>query len=143
MNESLLTGRSVLVIEDEMLVQMLTEAMLEDLGCENVTIAGSVEQALSLIDEQGFDAATLDLNLNGRESFPVADALAAHGVPFCFATGYGGRMLKDGYRDLPVLTKPFRTGDLIAILVRLLPSPSIGPARSGGERRPSEALQDR
>ena len=30
-------------------------------------------QALTKIDEQEFDAATLDLNLNGEGSYPVAE----------------------------------------------------------------------
>jgi hypothetical protein len=34
------------------------------------------------------DLAILDVNLNGKKSFSVADALVAKGVPFVFSTGY-------------------------------------------------------
>ena len=58
---------TVLVVEDEALIGMWLEQMLMDLGCASVTIAGTVSQALELIDSEKFDAATLDLNLNGLE----------------------------------------------------------------------------
>jgi CheY-like chemotaxis protein len=73
----LLSGRRVLVVEDEMMVLMIIEDMLAELGCESVTAAGTVDQALALIDAQAFDAAMLDMNLNGNQSRAVADALAA------------------------------------------------------------------
>ena len=73
-----------------------------------MTAAATVDQALALIDAQVFDAAMLDMNLNGNKSHAVADALAARGVPFVFSTGYSGQDMRDGYRDRPVLKKPFR-----------------------------------
>ena len=88
--DKLLSGRRVLVVEDEMMVLMIIEDMLADLGCESVTAAATVDQALALIDAQVFDAAMLDMNLNGNKSHAVADALAARGVPFVFSTGYSG-----------------------------------------------------
>jgi len=60
------------------------------------------------------------MNLGGDKSFPVADALAARGVPFIFSTGYTGRDMREGYRDRPVLKKPFRSEDLTGVLSRLL-----------------------
>jgi CheY-like chemotaxis protein len=119
MNE-LLSGRRVLVVEDEMMILMIIEDMLADLGCESVTTAATVDQALPLIEAQVFDAAMLDMNLNGDTSHSVADALAARGVPFAFSTGYSGRAMWDGYRDRPVLKKPFRYEELVEILTRLL-----------------------
>ena len=56
-----------------MMVLMLIEDMLADLGCESVTVAATVDQALALIDAQVFDAAMLDMNLNGNKSLDVAD----------------------------------------------------------------------
>ena len=118
--DSLLSGRQVLVVEDEMLVRMSIEDMLADLGCESVTAAATVDQALALIDKQTFDAAMLDMNLNGNKSHVVADALAARRVPFIFSTGYSGQDMREGYRDRPVLNKPFRNEQLAEILTRLL-----------------------
>lgn len=120
MVDKLLSGRRVLVVEDEMMVLMMIEDMLADLGCESVTAAATVDQALALIEAQAFDAAMLDMNLDGIKSHSVADALAARGVPFIFSTGYSGRDMMDGYRDRPVLRKPFQYDELVRILTHLL-----------------------
>ncbi len=64
--------------------------------------------ALAIIAGGGVDAAILDVNLaGGEQSWPIADALAAAGVPFILATGGSGDMVADAYRDRPVLAKPF------------------------------------
>jgi CheY-like chemotaxis protein len=116
----LLSGRRVLVVEDETLILMIIEDMLADLGCESVTTVATVGQALALIDTQVFDAAMLDMNLDGNRSHAVADALAARGVPFVFATGYSGRNMREGHRDRPVLKKPFPYEQLVEVLTGLL-----------------------
>jgi len=83
---SLLKGRNILLVEDEMMVAMLLEAVLENEGC-NVISVGHLEQATLLATERAIDAAILDVNLHGRRSYPVADALVARAIPFVFATG--------------------------------------------------------
>jgi CheY-like chemotaxis protein len=117
----LLSGCRILVVEDEMMILMLIEDMLSDLGCKAVTTAATVPQALTLIRAQVFDAAMLDMNLNGDKSHSVADALAARDVPFAFSTGYSGRDMRDGYRDRPLLTKPFKFEKLAETFAWLLP----------------------
>ncbi|MBA3512740.1 response regulator [Sphingomonas sp.] len=116
----MLSGRRILVVEDEMLVLLNVEDILADLGCKSVTAAATVDHALGLIAAQTFDAAMVDVNLDGRKSYPVADALAARRVPFVFSTGYSGQSLDEGYRDLPVLAKPYRQAELVEVLTRLL-----------------------
>jgi CheY-like chemotaxis protein len=118
--DKLLSGRSILVIEDEMLILMMIEDMLADLGCESVAVASKIGQAITLIDDQVFDAAMLDLNLNGMESYPIADALAARDVPYFFSTGNSLTNVKDGYRDQDVLKKPFTFEQLSNMLSRSL-----------------------
>jgi len=103
-----------------MMVLMIIEDMLADFGCESVTVAATVDRALALIDAQNFDVAMLDVNLNGKRSYPVADALAARGVPFFFSTGYSDHGIRDGYRDRPVLSKPFQCEKLVEMLTGLL-----------------------
>jgi CheY-like chemotaxis protein len=122
-----LSGRRVLVVEDEMLVAMLLEDMLADLGCTVVGPAARVEQALAMIETAAsLDAAVLDLNINGQKSYPVADALVAGGVPFVFATGYGPHSLMNGYSWFPLLQKPFKRLELGKALMKLLTEPPMG-----------------
>ena len=118
--DKVLSGRHILVVEDEMMNLMMIEDMLADLGGASVSAAATVDQALALIDGQIFDAAMLDVNLNGIKSYPVADTLAARGVPFVFATGYSDHALGDRFRDRPMLKKPFRYETLVDSLTRLL-----------------------
>jgi PAS domain S-box-containing protein len=145
--DRLLSGRRILVVEDEMMVLLAIEDMLTDLGCEAVAAAATVDQALALIDAQGFDAAMLDVNLNGRKSYPVADVLTRRGVPFAFATGYGDHGRDGHYSDRPVLRKPFRQSELgemfTGLLTRTMPAVAVNsfkenitdtPERDSAER---------
>jgi CheY-like chemotaxis protein len=118
--DKLLSGRSILVIEDEMLILMMIEDMLADLGCESISAASKIGQAITLIDGQVFDAAMVDLNLSGVESYPIADALIEHDVPYFFSTGSSVTSIKDGYRDQNVLKKPFTFEQLSNMLSRSL-----------------------
>jgi len=76
-----LSGKRILVVEDEVMVAWLLEDMLGTLGCAVVGPAARINQALAMIGAEVIDAAVLDVNLNGEKSYPVADALAARGVP--------------------------------------------------------------
>jgi CheY-like chemotaxis protein len=118
--DKLLSGRRVLVVEDELLILMMIEDMLADLGCASVTAAASVDKAVALINAEVFDAALLDMNLNGNTSHSVAEALAARGVPFIYSTGNKSHTPSDSYPDRPVLKKPFRFEELVEIITRLL-----------------------
>lgn len=100
-------GRRVLVVEDESLVAMLLETILEDMGCEPVGPAATVEEGLALAAGERIDAALLDVNVAGRQVFPIAEALRERGVPFVFSTGYGEGGLPDDWRGQPTLQKPF------------------------------------
>jgi DNA-binding NtrC family response regulator len=119
------SGRRVLVVEDEIIVAWLLEDMLADLGCAVVGPAARVNQALALIDAEAIDVAVLDVNLNGQKSYPIADALAARGVPFVFSTGYDKDNLLESYRTLLVLQKPFHRSELGVTLAKLLKEPSV------------------
>jgi CheY-like chemotaxis protein len=111
-----LAGLRVLVVEDEMMVSMLIEDMLEDLGCKVVGPASRLDEALALAGEAELDCAVLDVNLGGQSIFPLADFLRAKGAPFAFATGYGDAGLRDVDKGSPVLQKPFRETDLARVL---------------------------
>ncbi len=110
------TRRKILVVEDEMLIGMLLEDMLADLGHDVVAVVPRVNEALAAVQREAFDLAILDVHLNGQAVFPVAESLIEKGVPFVFATGYGERGLPEKYRDRPVLQKPFAKDDLEKVL---------------------------
>ena len=109
----------MLVVEDEPLIAMLLEDMLSDLDMPIAGVAESVPAAPDLVAslDGGLDGAILDMNLRGRSVEPVAQALAAKGVPFVFASGYGADALTERHAGAPVLPKPFRREALEAALL--------------------------
>ena len=103
-----LRGRRVLVVEDDYLIAMDMLDVLQGLGVTVVGPAGRLSEALSLVQAEGatLDAAVLDLDLGGRSSYPVADALTALGVRFVFVTGFRGEAIPSEYRGVARLDKP-------------------------------------
>ena len=109
----------VLVVEDEYLIRMLLEDMLDELGYEVAAAVGTISEASQIAANDEFNAAILDVNLDGQEIYPVADILAKRGLPFVFVTGYGERSLPEPYRGRPALQKPFQSEQLKTALAGL------------------------
>ncbi|QDZ07496.1 response regulator [Sphingomonas panacisoli] len=96
----------ILIVEDEPLIAMMLEDFLDALGKHCVGTCDTVQSALATIADEKPDAAILDINLSGGEkSWPVADALAAEGIPFVLSSG--GDEVTDGHQERPRLTKPY------------------------------------
>jgi CheY-like chemotaxis protein len=106
----------MLLVEDEALIAMMAEDMIDGLGHRVVRTATTLADALAACAENGFDAALLDVNLNGDTSMEVATALKARGCPFAFTTGYGAGGVDPAHSDCPVLTKPYALGELEILL---------------------------
>jgi CheY-like chemotaxis protein len=109
-------GKRVLVVEDELMIRMLLQDMLADLGHTLAGEAGRIEDAVALAKQGEFDIAILDVNLNGQPISPVVEVLLERGVPFVFATGYGQRGVPEPYRGSPTLQKPFQADALAEAL---------------------------
>jgi CheY-like chemotaxis protein len=103
---------NILVVEDEVLVALMISEMLGDLGCAVAASAGNLRDALALAQSSDLDGAILDLNLAGEPVYPVADVLAAKGVPFVFLTGYGAAGIEPRFADVPTIAKPFHPSAL-------------------------------
>ena len=111
-----LSGRRILVVEDEALVAMLVEDALLEAGAEVIGPAATVAEAMQLLERERPSAAVLDLNLAGEPSTPIADVLVRLGVPFVIATGYGAEGLPEHHADVPVLAKPYDPDELTQLL---------------------------
>jgi CheY-like chemotaxis protein len=99
---------SVFLVEDELMIRMMIADMLESLGHAVAAETGDIDEALRLAQSGYFDLAILDVNINGKMIWAVADLIKARKCPFIFATGYGISLLPEQYRDQPALQKPFR-----------------------------------
>ena len=114
-----LRGARVLIVEDAVLLALELETGLSDAGAQIVGPAYELEEAMALLDQE-IDAAVLDANLNGRSVTPVAEALAARGVPFVFATGYGDAGGAPSGFDVPIIRKPYDVTQVAAAVAAVL-----------------------
>ncbi len=99
--------RSVLIVEDEPLISMMLEDFLDSLGHQVAGICDTVADALERVEQGGFDVAIIDVNLNGQQVWPVADRLAAKGIPYVLATGGHIEPPPAAHAAVPVLAKPY------------------------------------
>ena len=115
-----LRGLKVLVAEDQAVIALDLEATLLDLGCVVLPPAPSAAEALAALRAGRPDAALLDVTLADGSAAPVAEALAAAGVPFAVLTGHDpGGIAGPALRGAPYLAKPYRREDLRATLALL------------------------
>ena len=115
-------GKRVLVVEDELMIRLLLQDMLAELGYTLAGEAGRMDEAVSLATEGDFDVAILDVNLEGQPISPVVEILVERGLPFVFATGYGQRGVPESYRQTPTLQKPFQAEALAQAIEAAVPS---------------------
>ena len=114
-----LRGARVLIVEDAVLLALELETGLSDAGAQIVGPAYELEEALALLDQE-IDAAVLDANLNGHSVTPVAEALAARGIPFVFATGYGDAGGAPSGFDAPIIRQPYDVTQVAAAVAAVL-----------------------
>jgi DNA-binding response OmpR family regulator len=102
-----MSGRSILVVEDEPLIAMMLEDFLETLGHKVHASCESVEEAIGAADRGGFDIAILDVNLGGENAWPVAYKLREKRIPFVIATGGHVDPPPIEFANVPVIEKPY------------------------------------
>jgi CheY-like chemotaxis protein len=112
-----LRDQRVLIVEDEAVVAMELARVLTAAGAKVVGPAGTIEEALDLLEGQPIDRAVLDVNLGGRLITPVAKALTGRRIPFVYLTGYQEPDVDGG----PILRKPVAASILLGALARGAP----------------------
>jgi DNA-binding response OmpR family regulator len=111
---------SVLVVEDDYLLADQLDRVLTERGFRVIGPAPNLETAQRLLADNRIDVACLDVRLGGEESsVPLAQSLAALGIPFVFLTAYPVAYLSLAMRERPQLEKPFDP-DLLAERLRTL-----------------------
>jgi DNA-binding response OmpR family regulator len=97
----------VLVVEDEFLIAAMVQDMLSDLGYDCLGPLITLEAGVAAAASEQFEAAIINLVIQGRHSYEIVEILAARGIPFCFASGLGKEDVSEPWRDRPFLTKPY------------------------------------
>ena len=111
---------SILIVEDEPILAIEIQEIVERAGYPVSGPYRTIAKARACLELEPIDAALLDVNLDGGQLvYPLADALAARGTPFIFATG-NGRWVERRFAHVPVVHKPYRPGEILAALRRVL-----------------------
>jgi len=141
-DSKVLHGKRFLVVEDEPFVALDICSCLATAGCEVVGPAGALPEAKALIEQDHFDAALLDLNLEGQTSEELARALTHKNIPFAFLTGYRRSSLPPAFRDCIMLSKPFGREQLVAVAEALvyLSNPVRGVVQLRPKNPPATAV---
>lgn len=116
--------KSILVVEDDDVVRMLTTDVLEELGYRVVAAADSSEALQCLVEDSGFDLLMTDVGLPGMSGHQLAEAVRRQHprLPVLFASGYvQGSQIESGSElagskplegPLGVIGKPFTLDQL-------------------------------
>jgi DNA-binding response OmpR family regulator len=115
------TGNSVLIVEDETLLALMLEDLLLDIG-HHVIHTDSLPDALALIEREHFDAAILDINIHGKDVFPVAARLRELHTPFVFASAMDADRIGPEFSREQLITKPYTIAQVQKSLDRMLSS---------------------
>jgi DNA-binding response OmpR family regulator len=110
----------VLIVEDELLIAFDLEQVVTAAGYHVVGLASRIDEALALVEAEPLDAVLLDIQVCADKTFPVADVLAARGVPFLFLSGHGTEVLPDEHRERPCVIKPYSARTLLRELGALV-----------------------
>lgn len=121
--ESPLSGRRVLVVEDEYFLADDLVRALAALGAQTIGPYGDVDEATHVVDRDvAIDAAIMDVNLRDELIFPLARTLRARKVPFVFTTGYDSSSIDAEFQDVQLWGKPLDiralTSELTAMIRR-------------------------
>jgi DNA-binding LytR/AlgR family response regulator len=102
MGDAILNGAKVLVLEDDALINLNTTETIQAMGCVVP------------------DVAVLDVNINGRMSYELAQLVVDRDVPIIFLTGYDSPAVEEKWRQYPVCRKPCDENRLKRPLVEAL-----------------------
>ena len=86
MEHPALRGRSILVVENELLIAMDIAQALEQAGA-NATMTTTVRHALILIEHDGLAGAIMDHGLTDGDSTRVCARLKERGIPYLSYSG--------------------------------------------------------
>jgi chemotaxis family two-component system sensor kinase Cph1 len=114
----------VLVVEDSFMIVSALELAFDSFGWTMVGPATRISHALALLKTENFDAALLDVNLDGEMSWEVAEALRARAIPFALSTGYEiAPLLPEFLKGIKIVRKPFKIHELQRTILDVLGAP--------------------
>jgi CheY-like chemotaxis protein len=115
-----LSGRSILIVEDEPLIALEVHAAFSAAGA-SIVAAGCSSEAMQMINSPGLSAAVVDIDLGrGEDCSAVCKRLSERSIPFVFFTGGARADILQNWPRAPVLTKLADKGRLVEVVAGLL-----------------------
>lgn len=114
----MLSGKRILIVEDEPMIALDIEAAVKDAGAIVIGPAATLDVAQSLAQSSGLDGAILDLRLGTDSSADLVTMLRAQGIPCVVHTA--DSQFAEQWPAVPVFDKPVLPEALIAALAGLL-----------------------
>ena len=127
-----LSGVTVLVVEDDLLLAIALEDTLVGMGAVVLDVCHTLDQAMAWADADDFAVAVLDFSLGSQAVTPLARRLARENVPFILHTGMSrSEPSLSEWRNFPIVEKPASPHTLVAAIKGVL---AREPARRQGSR---------
>lgn len=120
-NQSLIAGKRCLVLDDEFLIALDIQQILETAGAARVICVSNIEDALKQLEREAFNAAVIDMMIDGKPCTAVAEALTRQKIPFVFLTGVTAEdKHARQFPRAPLVGKPYHGERLLAALNQAL-----------------------
>ena len=113
-----LTGRVILIVEDEPAIAMDLQDAFANHHARIIT-AYRLERALELARVATLSAAVIDFSLAASNNGSLLSLLKAREVPFAFFTGRSAQEL-GAWQHVPCIRKPAHPDDVVRLVARLL-----------------------
>jgi DNA-binding response OmpR family regulator len=115
------TGKTLLIVEDEILPALALRDELEDAGYHVMDLTERPEEALDAVSRAKPDLALVNINLHGRnDGIALAGQLAAMGIPVLFISGQVSRAHSAQSVAIGSLPKPYNCADMVLAVNYLL-----------------------
>lgn len=108
-------SKTILVLDDEMLIAIDIQTQLEDLG-HRVLVASALSDALAVVESERIDVAIVDWHLRTEISAPLIDVLQQRHVPFVLCSGEALEELAGLFPAVPIVSKPFASDQIVDVI---------------------------
>jgi DNA-binding response OmpR family regulator len=119
MQELPLSGRAILLVEEDAQIALQLEAKFQRVGAR-VYAVGNLRDALHMAHHPALAAAVVNLRLGGDNTAAVCSRLAHLGVPFMIHTRFDPTEASQKWPSAPVLNKPASSRVILRTVASLL-----------------------
>ncbi|MGJ8558981.1 MAG: response regulator [Litorimonas sp.] len=111
----------IAIVEDDPFIAIDLESALEDAGYEVTSISNTISHALDVAKTSKADLFTLDFDLHGKSTTPIAEALKMRDTPFIVISGQVEQVKTlSAFKGIDCFDKPFSEKDIVKAIQKHL-----------------------